>query len=188
MKIVLAVDGSQFSVHTLAEIVTRFRAKNTEVLVLRVLQPTGPTPPKWNWAMLRNWRERKSRLIGWSSDSQRSSGRLDSRLTLRSRWAMPESASSIQQKYGRRSHRCWFAWTRRYPPFLARQRSGIRRSPRKMLCRDRSLPREDLAEPLNVAQPSNREARSLYAFMSSGLKYPELTPPPRRLSRETQQS
>jgi nucleotide-binding universal stress UspA family protein len=46
MKIVLAVDGSQFSVHTLAEIVTRFRAENTEVLVLRVLQPTGPTPPE----------------------------------------------------------------------------------------------------------------------------------------------
>jgi nucleotide-binding universal stress UspA family protein len=46
MKIVLAVDGSQFSVHTLAEIVTRFRAEKTEVMVLRVLQPAGPTPPE----------------------------------------------------------------------------------------------------------------------------------------------
>jgi nucleotide-binding universal stress UspA family protein len=46
MKIVLAVDGSQFSAHTLAEVVTRFRAESTEVLVMRVLQPNGPTPPE----------------------------------------------------------------------------------------------------------------------------------------------
>lgn len=46
MKILMGVDDSQFSGGTLRAMVAQRRAENTEVLVLHVLQPVGPTPPQ----------------------------------------------------------------------------------------------------------------------------------------------
>jgi hypothetical protein len=42
MKILVGVDDSKFSADIVRAIVTQFRAENSEVLVLHVLQPVGP--------------------------------------------------------------------------------------------------------------------------------------------------
>ncbi len=46
MKILLAVDDSKFAAESVRAIVKQFRAEQTEVLVLHVLQPVGPPPPQ----------------------------------------------------------------------------------------------------------------------------------------------
>jgi nucleotide-binding universal stress UspA family protein len=46
MKILMAVDDSQFSDDVVRAIVTQFRTENTEVRVLHVLQPIAPAPPQ----------------------------------------------------------------------------------------------------------------------------------------------
>jgi nucleotide-binding universal stress UspA family protein len=46
MKILVGVDDSKFSADIVRAIVTQFRAENSEVLVLHVLQPAGPAPPQ----------------------------------------------------------------------------------------------------------------------------------------------
>jgi nucleotide-binding universal stress UspA family protein len=45
MKILVGVD-SKFSGDISQAIVTQFRPENTEILILHVLQPAGPTPPQ----------------------------------------------------------------------------------------------------------------------------------------------
>ena len=46
MKILMGIDDSKFSADVLRAIVTQFRAENTEVRVLHVLQPIAPAPPQ----------------------------------------------------------------------------------------------------------------------------------------------
>jgi nucleotide-binding universal stress UspA family protein len=46
MKIIVGVDDSKSSEDLSRAIVTQFRSERTEVLVLHVLQPVGPTPPQ----------------------------------------------------------------------------------------------------------------------------------------------
>jgi nucleotide-binding universal stress UspA family protein len=45
MKIMLAIDDSEFSGDILQAVVAQFRTENTEVRVLHVLQPAMPVPP-----------------------------------------------------------------------------------------------------------------------------------------------
>ncbi len=46
MKILMGIDGSNFSEDVLRAIVKQFRTENTEVRVLHVLQPSAPAPPQ----------------------------------------------------------------------------------------------------------------------------------------------
>src|SRR5271157_1197419 len=46
MKILVGVDDSKFSGDVSRAVVTQFRAENTEVRVLHVLQPIAPAPPQ----------------------------------------------------------------------------------------------------------------------------------------------
>ena len=46
MKILMAVDDSNFSADVLRAIVAQFRTENAEVRVLHVLQPIAPAPPQ----------------------------------------------------------------------------------------------------------------------------------------------
>jgi nucleotide-binding universal stress UspA family protein len=46
MKILMGIDDSKFSGDVVRAIVTQFRAENTEVRVLHVLQPVAPAPPQ----------------------------------------------------------------------------------------------------------------------------------------------
>jgi len=46
MKILMAVDDSKFSADVVRATVMQFRAENTEVRVLHVLQPVAPAPPQ----------------------------------------------------------------------------------------------------------------------------------------------
>jgi nucleotide-binding universal stress UspA family protein len=46
MKILMAIDDSNFSAEVLRAMITQFRTENTEVRVLHVLQPIAPAPPQ----------------------------------------------------------------------------------------------------------------------------------------------
>lgn len=46
MKILLAVDDSDFAAHLVHAVCAQFRPENTEVLTLHVLQPICPPPPQ----------------------------------------------------------------------------------------------------------------------------------------------
>ena len=45
MKILMAIDASKFSEDVLSAVKAQFRAQDTEVCVLHVLQPVSPAPP-----------------------------------------------------------------------------------------------------------------------------------------------
>lgn len=90
MKILVAIDHSNFSDVVSTAVLGQFRPEDTEVRVLHVLQPIAPAPPQMAPGYAPELEAQKSRPVNWLSESGSKCAVQDSRWLRRSRWATSE--------------------------------------------------------------------------------------------------
>ena len=147
MKILTGIDDSKSSADVVKAIVAQFRPDNTEVRVLHVLQPGAPAPPQMAAGYAPELEEQKkpaAELVERIAKELRSAGfKVETAVEVGD---VRETIIDAAAACACGPDRSWFTWAESHPAFLAGQRGRIRRSPRQVLGRNRSLARECLTE------------------------------------------